>query len=45
MFASLLQANLEAKEVAMLRTLCDIDDGGSWRRNGRREVSNACSGV
>lgn len=39
-------ANLTNKEVAMLRTLSDIDDGDAWRRNKRqREVSGAYSGV
>lgn len=36
-------ANLFDKKVAMLRTLSDIDDGEAWRRNGRREVSDAYS--
>lgn len=38
-------ANLAGKEVAMLRTLSDIDDGEAWRVNGRREASNACSRI
>ncbi len=38
-------ANLADKEVAMLRTLSDIDDGEGWRRNGRQGVSDDCSSV
>jgi rSAM/selenodomain-associated transferase 1 len=30
-------ANLAGKNVAMLRTLSDIDDGASWRRHQQRE--------
>jgi glycosyltransferase A (GT-A) superfamily protein (DUF2064 family) len=30
-------ANLAGKNVAMLRTLSDIDDGASWRRYQQRE--------
>lgn len=37
-------ANLAGKEVAMLRTLSDIDDGETWSRKGRREVFDARSG-
>ncbi|MDE2472184.1 MAG: TIGR04282 family arsenosugar biosynthesis glycosyltransferase [Bradyrhizobium sp.] len=36
-------ANLTNKEVAMLRTLRDIDDAEAWRRNRRREVTDAHS--
>ena len=38
-------ANLTDNEVAMLRTLCDVDDGEAWRLNGRREVSDAYRSV
>lgn len=38
-------ANLANKEIAMLRTLSDIDDGEAWLGNRRREVLNACSRV
>ncbi|WP_231714907.1 TIGR04282 family arsenosugar biosynthesis glycosyltransferase [Enhydrobacter aerosaccus] len=31
-------ANLAGKEVAMLRALCDVDDGASWHRHISREV-------
>jgi len=36
-------ANLADNEVAMLRTLSDVDDGETWSRKGRREVFDARS--
>lgn len=38
-------ANVKANEVAMPRTLSDIDDGEAWSVTKWRELSNACSHI